>query len=204
MYHITWSNRQKADLQANTNLMKKALILLYTVFFSFISCQKEEKDPFLISKTQVGFLTKDTQIRQLDSLFKNDSLVVQDDKSTFDTGNKILVYDKDGMELLLLSPVQDFDSTSTIGRIQIMDPRFQTKTGLGPASTFKDILANYRISRIESTLNAIVVFIDEINVYVTIEKTELPVALQGAADQHIEAGQIPDDAKINYFWIGWQ
>lgn len=184
--------------------MKKALIALYIVCFSLTSCQKEEKDPFLISKTQVGFLTKETQVRQLDSIFKNDSLVVQNDKSMFNSGNKILVYDKNGTELLLLSPVQNFDSTSTIGRIQIMDPRFKTKTGLGPASTFKDIVANYHISRIESTLNAVVVFIDEINAYVTIEKSELPPALQKTPNQQLEAGQIPDDAKINYFWIGWQ
>lgn len=184
--------------------MKKTLIALYIFCFLFTSCQKEEKDPFLISKAHVGALTKHTEIRQLDSIFKNDSLVVQNDKSMFSSGNKILVYDKNGTELLVMSPVQDFDSTSTIGRIQIMDPRFKTKTGLGPASTFKDIVANYHISRIETTLNAIVVFIDEINVYVTIEKTELPVALQKTSDEPIEARQIPDDAKINYFWVGWQ
>lgn len=184
--------------------MRKNFFYLLALCCFLTSCQKQVKDPFLISKSQVGFLTKSSQVRELDSIFKEDSVVVQKEKGIFSGGNEIIVYDKTGTKLLRLDPVQSFDSTSTIGNIQIIDPRFKTQAGFGPKSTFKDLIANYSISRIENTLNALVIFIDEINAYVTIEKEELPSELQGPTDQHVEAGQIPEGAKINYFWIGWQ
>lgn len=184
--------------------MKKTYFLIFAVCFLLISCQNEEKNPFLVSKTQVGPLTKNIQVRQLDSIFKDDSIVVKKKISMFDSGNEIIIYDKNGAELLRLDPVQSFDSTSTIGSVQIIAPRFKTQVGFGVESTFKDIVANYSISRIENTLNAIVIFIDEINAYVTIEKEGLPGILHGTTDQYIESEQIPGTAKIKYFWIGWQ
>lgn len=183
--------------------MKKYFFELLFLSLLLAACQKEQKkDPFLISKTHVGLLTKEVQVRQLDSIFKEDSVVVKKQTGMFDPGNEIVVFDQKGTQLLVLEPVQDFDSTSTIGNIQVIDPRFKTQAGFGPNSTFKDIIANYSISRIEITLDAVVVFIDEINAYVTIKKTELPMPLQHA--ENIEPAQIPETAKINYFWIGWQ
>ena len=56
----------------------KKLITLFTLALVIISCNKEEKkDPFLISKNQVGLLTKDIQVRDLDSIYANDSVVTQ-------------------------------------------------------------------------------------------------------------------------------
>lgn len=182
----------------------KIIFQFLAVFLILISCQKESDDPFLIDKTHVGLLTKEMQVRQLDSIFKNDSIVVKKENGMFSNGDEILIYDKKGAKLLRLDPVQSFDSTSTIGNIQILDPRFKTRAGFGMESTFKDIVANYSISRIENTLNAIVIFIDEINAYVTIDKKELPQVLRGNVDQSIETEQIPKDAPISYFWIGWQ
>lgn len=184
--------------------MRRLYVSIFITCFLLSSCQTDEKNPFLISKTNVGALTKDIQVRQLDSIFKNDSVVIRKQKGMFDSGNEIIIYDKNGEKLLLLNPVQNFDSTSHIGNIQIIDPRFKTQAGFGVESTFKDLVANYTISRIENTLNAIVIFIDEINAYVTIDKKELPGALHGATNQQIEVSQIPETAKIHYFWIGWQ
>lgn len=185
--------------------MKKVFFQLLIFSILLVACQdQEEYDPFLITKTHVGPLTKNSEVRQLDSIFDEGSIVTREEKGMFGNGDEIIVYDHVGTKLLLLNPVQSFDSTSTIGNIQILDPRFKTRTGFGLGSTFKDIVANYNISRIENTLNAIVVFIDEINAYVTIEKEELPPQLRGTADQHIQVDQIPEDADINYFWIGWQ
>ena len=125
------------------------------------------------------------------------------DGEIFKKSNEIEIYDKSGKKMLLLEPVQAFDSTSTVGFVQVIDPRFKTAKGLGPESTFKDIVENYNISRIENTLSAAVIFIDDINVYVTIDKKQLPAELRYDTQARIQASQIPDNAKIKYFMIDW-
>ena len=62
---------------------------------------------------------------------------------------------------------------------------------------------NYEISRIENTLNSAVVFIDELNLYLTIDKKDLPSSLRYDTDSRISASQIPDDAKIKYLMVSW-
>lgn len=183
--------------------MKNFVISLSVLSLFIFSCQKEKNDRFLIGDSSVGPLTKKTQVRQLDSLYPNDSVAIKKTTGVFGGGSEIFIYNKSGTKLLRLNPVQDFDSTSTIGNIQILDPRFKTKEGLGTESRFKDIVANYHISRIENTLNALVIFIDEIHAYVTIDKKELPPEISENTDK-ITASQIPPTAKITYFWIGWQ
>jgi hypothetical protein len=64
-------------------------------------------------------------------------------------------------------------------------------------------MKDYNISRIENTLNAAVVFLDEINAYITIDKKELPSDLRYDTDSKIRASQIPDEARIKYFMIYW-
>lgn len=183
----------------------KKLFFIFLCMGLLISCQSEtKKDPFLLSADHVGFLTKKIQIRQLDSIYANDSIVKEQGNGAFNNTNQIHIYDKKGNELLTLDPVQNFDSTSTIGNIEIIDKRFKTAKGLNTASTFKDIQKNYKISRIENTLRTAVIFIDEINAYVSIDKKELSGDAVYNTDVKIEPTQIPDDAKIKHFWIGWQ
>lgn len=182
--------------------MKKLIIPLIAVLL--IACEKEE-NPFLITKDSVGLLTKEVQVNELDSIYPNDSIVRDVTESEyFSSSNEIRVYDNSGKQLLLLEPVQAFDSTSTIGYIQILDPRFETAKGLSTASTFKDIVENYSISRIENTLSAAVIFIDDHNIYITIDKKELPPELRYDTETTIQASQIPDEAEFKYFMIGWE
>ncbi len=181
--------------------MKKIIIPLLAIFL--VACEKEE-DPFLITQNSVGLLTKEVKVNELDSIYAHDSVVKEVTESEyFDTSNEIKVFDETGKQMLLLEPVQAFDSTSTVGYIQILDPRFQTAKGLGIESTFKDIVENYSISRIENTLSAAVIFIDDLNIYITIDKKELPAELRYDTETKIQAAQIPDDAKFKYFMIGW-
>ncbi|TQD34878.1 hypothetical protein [Haloflavibacter putidus] len=185
--------------------MKK---LLYFAGFMAIlvvlhSCQQEEKkDPFQINKNSVGLLTSTTPIKALDSIFAKDSIVNKD--KGFSRGSDIMVYDKNGKELLLLDPVQNFDSTSTIANVRIKDERFATDKGLTINSTFKDISKHYKIARIENTLRSAVIFLDEINAYVTIDKEVISGSAKYNTDVKIEPSQIPDDAKIKQFWLGWK
>ena len=84
-----------------------------------------------------------------------------------------------------------------------MDSKFKTKKGLTINSTFADIQNNYKISNIQNTLRNVVVFVNDINAFFTIDKKELPAELQFDASAKIEAIQIPGQAKIKYFMIGW-
>ncbi len=184
-------------------MQKSFLLLLFISTGLLISCEKEQ-DPFLISSNSIGGLTSDIKINQLDSIFANDSISKQVTTSElYRKSNEIEVYDKQGNKLLLIEPVQAFDSTSTIGFIQVMDPRYKTAKGLGKESTFKEIVENYNISRIENTLSAAVIFIDDLNIYVTIDKKQLPAELRYDTQTRIQASQIPDGAKIKYFMIDW-
>ncbi len=184
--------------------MLRKTFLIVALAATVISCQKDEDDPYLITANQVGALKKDSKINQLDAIFEDDSIVRQTSgpellKST----DEIKIFDKDGKALLSLEPLQEFDSTSTVGYIRVLDSRFKTKNGLNTESTFKEIQENYTISRIENTINAAVVFLDEINAYVTIDKKLLPADLRYDTDSKIMASQIPDDAKIKYLMIYW-
>lgn len=184
-------------------MYKKALFIL-GLCVSISSCTSDEENPFLITSTQVGPLKKEIKINQLDSIFKEDSIVRQTSGSQdFKSTDEIKIFSTDGEALMSLEPLQEFDSTSTIGYIRILDPRFETKNGLNIKSTFKDIVENYNISRIENTINSAVVFLDEINAYITIDKSQLPTDLRYDTDSKIMASQIPDDATIKYFMIYW-
>lgn len=184
--------------------MKSNLFLILVIAISIISCQKDEDNPFLITASQVGPIKKDLRINKLDSVFPHDSIVTQTsgDQQLRST-DEIKIFEKGGNPLLVVEPLQEFDSTSTIGYIRILDSRYETKAGISTESTFKDIVENYNISRIENTLNAAVVFLDEINAYITIDKQELPSNLRYDTDTRIRASQIPDEAKIKYFMIYW-
>ena len=184
-------------------MYKKALLIL-GLCASITSCTSDEDNPYLITAQQVGALKKEIKINQLDSIFKNDSIVRQTSgPQEFRSTDEIKIFSQDGEALLSLEPLQEFDSTSTIGYIRILDPRYETKNGLSVHSTFKDIVENYNISRIENTINSAVIFIDEINAYITIDKNQLPTNLRYDTDSKIMASQIPDTAKIKYFMIYW-
>lgn len=179
----------------------KKIILLASIAVLIIACGTDS-DPFLIDANRVGPITKETKTHQLDSIFKNDS-IHRSNSGEFSNSNEIEIYDEDGSPLLILEPVQQFDSTSTLSYIQILDPKFETAKGLNVNSTFGDVVEEYNISRIENTLNSAVVFIDELNLYLTIDKKELPSSLRYDTDSRISASQIPDNAKIKYFMVSW-
>ena len=181
----------------------KNLVLSIIIVLIIVSCANEQ-DPFLIEKHNIGLLTDSTQVRQLDSIFINDSIVkfVGGDEFTGNINN-IDIYDKAGNHLLVLTPNEALDSTAVISNIRIMDSRYKTKKNLSNLSTFKDIHGNYKINRIDNLINSINVNVNEINAYFTIDKKELPANLRFDMKMTIEASQIPDDAKIKYFMINW-
>lgn len=183
--------------------MKKNIAILIILISFFSSCKKEI-DPFLISKQNIGLLNDSTQVKDLESVFTNDSIVKSVSGDEFiGNVNDIEIYEKGGKQLLILTPSQSLDSTSTIKNIRVLDNRYKTEKGLTPNSTFKTIKDNYKISNIQNTLRSIIVSVNEINAYFTIDKDELPANMRYDMDLKIEAIQIPDDAKIKNFYLYW-
>lgn len=183
--------------------MKNIIFTLCILSIVFTSCKKEV-NPFLISKNNIGLLTDSTQVKDIEAIYANDSVVKRIDGDEF-TGsiNDIKIYDKTGKQLLILSPNQALDSTATITTIKVVDPRYKTAKGLNTTSTFGDIKNHYTISSIQNTLRNVVVFVNDINGFFTIDKMELPSELRMDVNKKIEAIQIPDTAKIKHFMIGW-
>ncbi|MDC8005502.1 hypothetical protein POV27_15700 [Aureisphaera galaxeae] len=183
--------------------MKKTLLLSALAALLFIQCG-QEKDPYLIKKGEVGHLTTTVTMKQVDSIFAQDSLVwlnpVQD---ALGTQGEVEIYEKGGKKLLMLSPHSETDPDSNIGNVQVFDERFITETGLNINSTFGDLKANYEIESVETTLNAVVIFIKDSDIFITIDKRELPENVRYTLDKKVELTQIPDSAKFKYFMIGW-
>lgn len=178
---------------------------LYLIALILLGCSKETKtDPFQVGLYNVGKLTDSTKVYELESVFDNDSLHTYIGGDEF-TGNinNIEVYDSLGVKLLELTPFETLDSTSTIKSIRIINSRYKTSKGLGRSNTFKDIRDNYQISGIQNTLNNLIISVDEINAYFTIDKRELPPEMRFDMSMKIEAIQIPDRARIKDFYIQW-
>jgi hypothetical protein len=183
--------------------LKKTILPLILIISVLSSCKKEI-NPFLISKQNIGHLTDSTQVKDLKSVFVNDSIYKYISGDEF-TGNinDIEIYEKGGVPLLTLSPSQSLDSTATFRTIKIIDPRYTTAKGLTVHSTFKTVKDNYKISNIQNTLRSIIVSINDINAYVTIDKNELPANMRFDMNLKIEAIQIPEAAKIKSFYLYW-
>ena len=171
-----------------------------------LSCEKEKlkTDPFLISNKSIGLLTDATQVRELKSVFSNDSITKYIGGDEF-TGNinDFEVFEKNGKLLLALTPKEDLDSTSTIKLVRIVDPRYKTIKGINASSTFKDFKNNYNISNIQNTLRDLIISINDINVYFTIDKNQLPLSIRTDMNLKITADQIPDEVKIRSFFLQW-
>jgi len=182
--------------------MTKTIIASLVSVLLLVQCAKE-KDPFLIENGQIGKLSRQIQIKQIDSVFALDSIVKLKD-NVLGTQGEVEIFEKGGKKLMLITPFQDNKPTSLVNHIQIYDERFKTNKGLSLNSNFKDIKKNYTIKNIETTIGSVVVFLNETEVYLVYDKKELPENLRYNPSLVIEASNIPDDAKIKYFMISWE
>ena len=173
--------------------MKKA-ILIILVAIVLVQCKEESN--YTLAKEQVGKITSTTQIKELKSIFEKDSLVTHlgEDNIAESSYDEYLVYNKQGDHLLTIIPETEQDSSSTIENIQIFDKNYKTVKGLNIKGVFKDIVDNYTVNKVQSTFSTAVLFVDELNATITIDKKELGIKDFGT--QKIKLEQIPDLAKI--------
>jgi hypothetical protein len=177
---------------------------IITIIGLLLSSCTQSVDANLIAKQNIGLLTDSTQVKDLETIFPSDSISKFNGSNEFTGANtNIEIFDNNGIKLLKLTPKQSNDSTSIIKSIEINNERFKTAKGLNIKSTFKTIKDNYKISSIQNTIRNVVVTVNEINAFFTIDKNELPAELRFDMNLKIEALQIPAEAKIKGFFMQW-
>ena len=181
--------------------MRKLLLGGFALTLLLSSCNKTQ-NPFEISKQHIGLLTDSTQVKDLDIVFPNDSIVkfIAGDEFLGNIDN-IEIFEKGGNKLLKLTPKFALDSTSVISSVQVIDPRYKTDKNISSISTFKDIHSQYKISKISNLINSVVVAVNEINASFTIDKAEFPSNLRFDMNLKFEPTHIPDNAKVKYFFL---
>lgn len=184
--------------------MKSNFYYIIGLCFLITSCNSKP-DPYLVSNQSVGALTDSTTVSELKKIFINDSITKFIAGDEFISGSNIIsIFDKETKSILLeLTPKEALDSLSTIQNVRIMDKRYKTKKGLDKICDFGCISKNYNISSIQNTLRNLIISVDEINAYFTIDKKELPETLRYDMITKIEAVSIPQKAKIKDFFIQW-
>ena len=182
-----------------------AKILLWAVGSALlvIGCSRSDKI-FLITYISVGNLTKETKISQLDSLYKNDSLVKTSIEGEFRyiSDERFLVYEKggEGKQLLELTPAIPLEGESKhIQGVQIMDERFATAEHISLNSTFADIKKVYKDFDFEQLISTVIVMPKGSNLYFAFAKEDLLPAVDDAYT--IES--IPETAKVKRLMISW-
>lgn len=177
----------------------KKIFLLSIISLALIQCAKKA-DPFLIQKDKIGLLERAYTLKQVDSVFVNDSVVKPTTINKF-SGKKddIRIYEKGGKLLLSLSPSED----SKVNIVTIHDERFKTDKGVGLKSTFKDFTTHYKVSKIDKIYKNINVEFKNQDFYITIHIDELPSAFKFDLSQTIEEVNIPDGAKIKSLRLDW-
>lgn len=188
--------------KTNKMIKKNALTLIILVFsVLIISCTGNNK--FTVEKGKVGMVTTTTAVKDLDNIFKNDSIVKNLSEGAlgdnyFQDDDEYLIYEKGGKHLLTIMPKEQLDSTSTIKSIEIHDARFKTESDINLNATFAAINA-IKKPRVESTLSSVTLFLDDINATIAIDKEEL--GFKNMNTKKVTLEQIPDLAKMKSFVV---
>ena len=176
--------------------MKKILFAwLAVASVILVKCGKE--NDYLISKGRLGDIQKDTDFNDLDRMFSNDSV----EKFTGDSDllKEYRVFDAEGQPMLVFVPKTENDSIKGIELVKIFSNAYKTEKGIGTASSFKDVADNYTIDKIEPSFSAAILFVDELDATISLDKQDLNL---GEFDMSpIRQDQIPDLARIKYITL---
>lgn len=168
-------------------------LLMLSIFF--VQCGRDSDT--LIEKNHLGKIDKNTSIATLDQLFKNDSV------EKVPLGAEIIreyrVFGQNGKPSLIFMPLVENDSIKGMELVKIYSDAYATEKGISTSSTFKDISDNYSIDKIEPSFSAAILFIDEINATISLNKEDLN--LDEFDMSAIRQDQIPDQASIRYITL---
>jgi hypothetical protein len=181
--------------------MKKINLILVALFF-IGACANKEKT-YLINKKQVGKITTETKVKDLNKIFAKDSIVKNTEgESAFESYDEYTVFDKKTKEpLLLIIPNKTKDENALIKQVEILSPKYNTYKGINLQSSFGQIKKAHKIGNVETSLNYIVLYLDDLNAIIDIRKSELPLQLQNNPGLKIDQTMIPDKAKVKHFIV---
>ena len=176
----------------------KKLIAVLVLATLLVRCGQE--NDMLIVKNQLGKIDKNTSIAELDKMFKNDSI----EKFTAETEllREYRIFDEDGKQNLVFVPLRKNDSIKGLELVKIYGDSYITEKGISTSSTFGEISGNYTINKIEPSFSAAILFIDEINATISLNKKDLN--LDEFDMRPISQGQIPDEASVNYITLWFE
>ena len=178
------------------------LIAVVIILFTLLGCEANKDPYFALSSEQVGLVKRHSSIDQVEELYATDSVVKDTLRLSIGVGNgKLKIFDKTSKHLLTLTP--GADSIQRIEHVLIADPRYTTAEGIGLHSSFGEIKRHFAIDKIITSLNNVVVMLNNSDIYFTIDKKELPAHLRYTKTRPIELVEIPDQAKIKYLMVGW-
>ncbi|EGD34077.1 MULTISPECIES: hypothetical protein [unclassified Capnocytophaga] len=176
-------------------------IVIVTILMS--ACSKTDKK-FLITNNSVGELTKSTKIIQLDSLYRNDSLVKTSLEGEFRyiSDERFLVFEKGKgkKQLLELTPsIPQEGKPQYIQGVQVLDGRYATDKNISLRSTFGEIKKVYKEFDFEQLISTVVVMPKGSNLFFTFDQNDLLPPL----DDTYTIESIPEDAKVKSLMINW-
>ena len=145
----------------------------------------------------MGDINKNTTQAELDIMFEKDSIVKLPENGTL--FNKYKIYNKSGDQLLTIKFAIKRDSIKGVDNIKIFDKTYKTKKGISTASTFKDVLDQYSINKVEPFIASVIISIDELNASIALDKKELKI--NEFDMRKVSKDQIPDMAKIQYITL---
>lgn len=177
--------------------MKRILgIVLLSILF--VRCGQDRD--LLIVKNQLGDIGKNTTIDQLDKIFKKDSI------EKFPLESEIIreyrVFDVDGKPSLVFFPLIENDSVKGLELVKIYSGNYITEKGISTTSSFGDVAENYSIDKIEPSFSSAILFIDEINATISLNKEDLN--LDEFDMSEIRQDQIPDEANIKFISLWFE
>ena len=116
--------------------MKKYLLVTLTIISA--GCSTNE---YKIEKGKVGKLNKEIKVQQLDSIFRNDSIVkrIGEGDYMFSGDDKYLIFDTNKNHLLTITPRNQHDKGETIETIEIVSDLYKTNKGVNTKSKFEMI-----------------------------------------------------------------
>ncbi len=175
---------------------------LISLFVIITSCQTQNND-FIIKNRQVGKLTDSTTVAQMKQLYQNDSIVKKTQgNAAFDPYDEYTIIDRKSKSVLMVViPKKINDETSILKQVDIKSPKFQTEKGVNLNATFGDFKAKHKIGRIDETFKHIVVFIDDLNATIDLDKDVIPLNARNDSSIKIDETLIPDHSKIKDFVV---
>jgi hypothetical protein len=181
----------------------KLLIALLVI----CSCSKDNYT--LIDKNQIGVLTNTTKIKDVEKILVEDSIVISKARNTYGevialAEREIEVYDTSGLQALLIKPTAENDTLSLIKSIRVLSNKYKTKDEIGLGSTFAALKKHHKIGDIRSSLKSIIITLDDLNAFVSFDKEVLSGDIRFDMDAEIKSTMIPEDAKINRFWLNFE